>query len=164
MFKNNNLKSISIFLLLIISLLIFADNQLERELESGKAIVLIINAVVKKDSEQYADWSHYLNQFSSDVGKNYVFHKLSTDKLNKTVLNADKFNNNYSMIFMKKGKPSYFYKGPIVEPQVYKFVQLMYSGKLIKPKYLKQFSPKEVNIELKQTKPDTHFKKPNIIN
>lgn len=154
MFNENNLKSIFIFLFFIISLPTFADHKFEKELESGKAVVLIINAVVKPESEQYADWSHYLNQFSSDVGKSYVFHKLSMDKLNKLVLNADKFNKNYSMIFMKKGKPSYFYKGPIVEPQVYKFVQLTYLGEPIKPKHLKQFAPKEVNIELKKCNKD----------
>lgn len=54
------------------------------------------------------------------------------------------------MIFMKKGKPSYFYSGPIVEPQVYKFVKLTYLGKPIKPKYLNQFSPEEVKIEFKK--------------
>ena len=150
MFSKNNLKSIFIFLFFTISLPTFADLKFEKELESGKAVVLIINAVVKPESEQYADWSNYLNQFSSDVGKGYVFHKLSMDKLNKLVINADKFNKNYSMIFMKKGKPSYFYKGPIVEPQVYKFVQLTYSGKPIKPKYLNQFSPKKVSIKFKK--------------
>ncbi len=50
---------------------------------------------------------------------------------------------------MKQGKPSYFYKGAIVEPQVYKFIKLTYLGKEIKPKYLKQFSPKQVNVEFK---------------
>ncbi|MFK5915792.1 MAG: hypothetical protein QM484_15605 [Woeseiaceae bacterium] len=117
---------------------------------SAPLLAYLKSANEKSKSEQYADWSHYLNEFSSEVGKNYTFHKLSTDKLKSIILNGEKFKENYSMIFMKKGKPSYFYGGPIVEPQVYKFVQLTYSGKPIKPKHLNQFSPEEVNIKFKK--------------
>jgi len=146
----HNLKAIFTFLFIVISVPVFADHKFKKELEAGKAVVLIINALEKSKSEQYADWSHYLNEFSSKVGKNYVFHKVSTEKLNKIIVNADKFTKSYSMIFMKKGKPQYFYSGPIVEPQVYKFVQLSFSDKPIKPKYLNQFSPEEVNVEFKK--------------
>lgn len=138
------------FVLILISFSVFADHEFVEDLESGKSVVLIINADEKSKSEQYADWSHYLNEFSSDVGNNYVFHKISNVKLNKMILNGEKYKENYSMIFMKKGKPSYFYSGPIVEPQVYKFVKLTYLGKPIKPKYLNQFSPEEVKIEFKK--------------
>lgn len=147
---NNNLKNIFVFILILTSSSIFADYKIKKELESGKSVVLIINADEKSESEQYADWSHYLNEFSSEVGNNYFFHKISTAKLNKIILKGEKFKENYSMVFMKKGKPSYFYSGPILEPQVYKFVKLTYLGKPIKPKYLNQFSPKEVKIELKK--------------
>lgn len=143
----NNLKNVFTLALILISSSVFADHEFVKELESGKSVVLIINADEKSKSEQYADWSHYLNEFSSKVAKEYVFHKMSGSKLKKIILNGEKFKENYSMLFMKKGKPSYFYSGPIVEPQVYKFVQLTYSGKSIKPKYLNQFSPEEVNIE-----------------
>jgi len=146
----NNLKNVFAVVLILISSSVFADHKFVKELESGKSVVLIINADEKSKSEQYADWSHYLNEFSSDVGDNYVFHKISTDKLNKIILNGEKFKENYSMIFMKKGKPSYFYRGPIVASQVYKFIHLSYSGKPIKPKYLKQFSPEEVKIKFKK--------------
>ena len=147
---NNNLKITFVFLLIIISFSVYAEHGFKKDLGSGKSVVLIINANEKSKSEQYADWSHYLNEFSSKVGKDYTFHKLSADKLKNIILNGEKFKENYSMIFMKKGKPSYFYSGPIVEPQVYKFVQLSYSGKPIKPKYLNQFSPEKVNIKFKK--------------
>ena len=147
---NINIRNIFTFVLVLISSSVFADHEFIEELELGKSVVLIINADEKSKSEQYADWSHYLNEFSSEVGNNYVYHKISTTKLNKIILNGEKFKENYSMIFMKKGKPSYFYSGPIVEPQVYKFVKLTYLGKPIKPKYLNQFSPEEVKIEFKK--------------
>lgn len=147
---NNNFKNIFVFLLILISFSVYADHGFKKDLDSGKSVVLIINANEKSKSEQYADWSHYLNEFSSKVANNYVFHKLSTDKLKNIILDSEKFKENYSMIFMKKGKPSYFYSGPIVEPQVYKFVQLSYSGKPIKPEYLKQFAPEEIKLEFKK--------------
>ncbi len=143
-----NLKYLYIILFFIVSTSCFAEYNILKELDSGKAVVLIINSQVNK-SEQYADWAYYLNQFSSKVEGRYVFHKISADMLNKLALNADRFVKEYSMIFMKRGKPSYFYKGAIVEPQVYRFIKLTYSGKAIKPEYLKQFSPKKVEIELR---------------
>ncbi len=146
----NNLKNVFALALILISSSVFADHKFVKDLESGKSVVLIINADEKSKSEQYADWSHYLNEFTSEVGNNYVFHKVSTGKLKKIILNSERFKENYSMLFMKKGMPSYFYSGPIVEPQVYKFVQLSYLGKPIKPKYLNQFSPEEVKIEFKK--------------
>lgn len=147
---NINIRNTFTFVLVLISSSVFADHEFIEDLELGKSVVLIINADEKSKSEQYADWSHYLNEFSSEVGNNYVYHKISTTKLNEIILNGEKFKENYSMIFMKKGKPSYFYSGPIVEPQVYKFVKLTYLGKPIKPKYLNQFSPEEVKIEFKK--------------
>ena len=147
---NNGLKNVFSFILILISSSVFADHEFVKDIESGKSVVLIINATEKSKSEQYADWSHYLNEFSSKVGNSYVFHKISDSKLKKVILNGEKFSENYSMIFMKKGKPSYFYSGPIVEPQVYKFVRLTYLDKPIKPKYLNQFSPEEVKIEFKK--------------
>lgn len=73
------------FVLILISFSVFADHEFVEDLESGKSVVLIINADEKSKSEQYADWSHYLNEFSSDVGNNYVFHKISNVKLNKMI-------------------------------------------------------------------------------
>lgn len=147
---NNNLKKIIFILFIVASSFVQADNEYIKELEAGKSVVLIINADESSKSEQYADWSHYLNAFTSDVGNSYVFHKVSTRKLKNIILNSENFREDYSMLFMKKGMPSFFYGGPIVEPQVYQFVKLTYLGKPIKPEYLKQFSPEEVNIEFKK--------------
>lgn len=115
---------------------------------SGKEIVLIINAKLSTEDEQYADWSYYLNDFSTHNGKNYSFFKIDLVALGVIVDNALQFNNDYSTLFIKKGKDSLFYKGPIVEPQVYKYVHLKYSEKQI-PGYLKQFAPDVVNVKLK---------------
>ncbi len=147
---NNNFKNIIFLLLLFVSSAVHAEHEFVKELETGKTVVFIINADEKSKSEQYADWSHYLNEFSSEVADSFVFHKISGVELKKIIKNANNFKENYSMLFMKKGKPSYFYSGPILEPQVYKFVKLKYLNKPIKPKYLNQFSPDEVKIRLRK--------------
>jgi len=142
----------AVFISLGLSSDILADHQFKQELDAGKAVVLIINAAENSKSELYADWSYNLNQFSSEVGDAYVFHKISKNKLNKLIYDSTKYSNSYSMFFMKKGHPSYFYDGPIVESQVYKFMNLTYQGKPIKPDYLTQFSPDEVVVKFKECK------------
>lgn len=117
---------------------------------TNTSIFLIINSEGDSESEQYADWSHYLNQFASEAGKSFVFHKVTTDDLKKFVHDPNKYTNDFSMIFLKNGKPTFFYNGPILEPQVYKFVELTYLGKPIKPEYLTQFAPQEVIIKLRK--------------
>lgn len=128
---------------------VLAEFDLKKELASGVAVVLIINANEDANSEQYADWSHYLNQFSIKVGNKYIFHKVSSKGLNKLIVSQKEFYEEYSMIFIKKGQPTYFNQGAILEPQVYEFVKLSYAGKPIEPKYLEQFSPKKLNIKVK---------------
>lgn len=148
--KKALLKSFFIFLFMGISLPAFSCNPFDKELNAGKAIVFIIDGAENTQSEQYADWSHYLNQFSSDNTKTYVFHKISKDKLKGIIHNADKYNTPYSMIFMKNGKPDYFYEGPVIEPQIYRFIELTYEGKPVKPEYLLQYAPDKVSIKFKK--------------
>jgi len=141
---------LSVFYVFFFSQNAFADINLEKELASGVGVVLVINANENDKSEQYADWSHYLNQFSKDVGKNYIFHKISSVQLDKIIANKKEYHEEYSMIFLKKNMPSYFNKGAILEPQVYEFIRLLYAGKPIKPDHLNQFSPVEIKIKFKK--------------
>jgi len=140
----------AVCILTSVSMPVLSDHKFKDELDSGKVVVFIINMPKRSESELYADWSHYLNQFSSEVGKEYVFHQVSKNKLKDLIQDSEKYSKAYSMIFMKKDKSSYFYNGPIVESQVYQFVRLAYQGKPIEPEYLNQFSPQEVNIKFKK--------------
>ncbi|VAW63242.1 hypothetical protein MNBD_GAMMA10-1658 [hydrothermal vent metagenome] len=150
MLKKILLNLFSSFLCLCNSLPVLSCNQYAKELNAGKAVVFIINSIESTQDEQYADWSHYLNQFSTDNTRTYTFHKISKDKLSQVIHNSDKFNTPYSMIFMKNDRPSYFYEGPVIEPQVYRFIALTYKGEPIKPEYLTQFSPDEVSVKFKK--------------
>ena len=153
MVNNMNLTKLSmvfyVFLSLSCSSSAIADINLKKEIASGVAIVLVINANEKDESEQYADWSHYLNQFGKDVGTSYVFHKVSSPQLDKLIVGKKEYHEKYSMIFIKKNKPTYFNKGAILEPQIYEYMKLKYEGKTISPEHLNQFSPSEIKLKLK---------------
>ncbi len=56
-----NFKYIVAILFYVVSVSCSAENEVIRELNAGKAVVLIINAKVDNKSEQYADWANYLN-------------------------------------------------------------------------------------------------------
>ena len=129
---------------------VYADQKslIKSDLRNGKAVVLIINGKENQESEQYADWSYYLNDFANTVGDEYVFHKLNTTSLMNLIESAKSYTKAYSMIFMKQGKNTYFYNGPIVEPQVYEYVQLNYSSQTV-PKHLHQFAPEAVVVQFR---------------
>ena len=138
---------------------VYADQKslIKSDLRNGKAVVLIINSKENQESEQYADWSYYLNDFANTAGNDYVFHKLNTTSLMNLIESAKSFTQAYSMIFMKQGKNAYFYNGPIVESQVYEYVQLNYSGQTV-PKHLHQFAPETVVFQFRQC--DEYFISP----
>jgi hypothetical protein len=121
----------------------------DSDYDSGKTVVYIINADENATSEQYADWSHYLNEFSASQGKDYVFKKVTSQKLEGIFENAAAYKKPYSMIFIKKGRPNLFHEGAIVEPQVYQYVYLFLQGKPVDPPYLAQFSPDEIKLQFK---------------
>ncbi len=124
-------------------------SDINRDLRNGKIIVLIINSTKNQESEQYADWSYYLNNFAGSVSDKYSFHKLDTKSLMNLMKGANAYKKAYSMIFMKQKNSTYFYNGPILEPQVYEYIQLAYSKKTI-PEYLNSFSPEKIIIQFRQ--------------
>ncbi len=124
-------------------------SDINRDLRNGKVIVLIINSTENQESEQYADWSYYLNEFAAAVDDKYSFHKLNTKSLMDLVEGAGVYRKAYSIIFMKQKNATYFYNGPILEPQVYEYIQLAYSKKPI-PKHLNSFSPEKIVIQFRQ--------------
>ena len=153
---NMNFKKYFTIIALTVAILfnhqVFAETAIQEELNSGKVVVLIINANENKEDEQYADWEYYLNQFSKDVGDKYVFHKISVSQLDDLINDSNKYKEEYSMFFIKKDKPVYFYQGAIVESQVYEYIKLVFAGKPVKPEYLLQFSPEIVEVKFKSCK------------
>ena len=147
-----------LFSLLLISGCIEASTQslatdalldtVRQELEQGKVVVVYHMVNGEQDSEQYADWSAYLNEFASSKGKQYTFHpsdKVFDDFLEKQDIDARE---SYT-VFMKKGDATYYYDGVIVELMVYTSVDNVYSKKPLTDMD-KAFLPKAVNVFVDQ--------------
>lgn len=118
------------------------DSPVYEAWSSGRAIVIVINADQTSHSEQYADWSYYLNAFAEEGGDAYLFsHLEETDVIDM----PEQMQTPYALLFFKKGKPSYLSSAPILEPQVYDFVHAVYSGGVVEP-HLHQFAPSEVDV------------------
>lgn len=77
-------------------------------------------------SEQYADWSVYLNDFAASKGTEYAFHP-SKDEFNALLERNGLSALDEYTVFMKKGKATYYYDGVIVEPMVYVAVDKSYA-------------------------------------
>ncbi len=114
--------------------------EIHQQWANDMAIAVIVNIDGNSTSEQYADWSHYLNEFAQEVGSEFVFYKLREINVKFKTIKPEP----YSILFFKKGQPAYFYQGAITEPQVYQFIRLRYSNEDI-PGFLHQFSPTQVS-------------------
>jgi len=121
--------------------------KIEKTLAEGKAVIVYHMTNMDKSTEQYADWSANLNDFhAAHSGK---YEVLSADNNFLKILKANKFSENAEFsIFMKKGYPTYYYDGVIVEKAVYLSVDNKYSGKTLTGMD-EAFLPKEINISFK---------------
>lgn len=118
-------------------------------LQKDQVVILIINGLGNPESDQYDDWAYYLTDFyNSSHLEDYAYFNNSTESLGTIIEESKKFVAPHSMIFMKKGYPSLFHEGPILEPQAYEYVDLFYSQKTI-PAHLHQFAPVEADMRLK---------------
>ncbi len=142
--------SITLSLALLISACASANTSSQSMAEawaSGKAIVVILNASPNQTDETYGDFAYYLNDFAASAGDNWAFFTLNTQPPSPELpIELHLATTPYSVLFVKQGAPqAYLYPGPILEPQVYEFVQRQFEGRDI-PDYLYQFSPDEVQV------------------
>jgi len=103
-------------------------SSIDESIMQGKTVIVYQMKNMDKTTEQYADWSAYLNDFMKEKSDNYKAfsaNKAFNTKLSKIKINTD---NSYT-VFFKKGKPTYYYDDVIVEPMVYIAIDNKYSGK-----------------------------------
>lgn len=144
------------WLLLVIGLVVVTDNAISgsnansllstihQQLTQGKIVVVYQMQNDDKSSEQYADWSSYLNDFSAMHVGNYRVYE-TNNALNQ-IIDSKQFDVNESYtLFMKAGSPSYFYEGVIVEAMVYFAVDRAYTGQLLGG--YKTFLPNVVTVQ-----------------
>ncbi|MCG8517331.1 MAG: hypothetical protein MI794_05015 [Pseudomonadales bacterium] len=126
-----------------------AHTPLAEAWSAGKAIVVTIDATPSDTDETYGDFAYYLNDFATNAGDDWAFFELDSQQTNPDIpIELNVTAPPYSVLFMKAGAPQgYLYPGPILEPQVYDFVQRQFEGKEV-PEYLYQFAPDEVQVEM----------------
>ena len=103
-------------------------SNIDKSIIQGKTVIVYQMKNMDTTTEQYADWSAYLNDFMKEKSDNYKAfsaNKAFNTKLSKIKINTD---NSYT-VFFKKGKPTYYYDDVIVEPMVYIAIDNKYSGK-----------------------------------
>jgi hypothetical protein len=115
-----------------------------QELKQGKNVVVYHMKNSELDSEQYADWSAYLNDFASSKEKQYAFHSSDKGFDNFLKKNGVDIGGDYTL-FMKKGDVTYYYDGVILESMVYMSVDNAYSKKPLTDMD-KAFLPEAINI------------------
>ncbi len=119
---------------------------IEKDLGNGKGIIVYQMTNNDRSSEQYADWSSYLNEFTSSKTPDYVAYA-SSEKLNAKLLNKQANVAGSYTLFFKKGKPTYFYEGVIVEAMVYMAVDNIYSNGTPSPMF-QAFLPDVLEVNL----------------
>lgn len=82
---------------------------------SGKPLLLFAYSEKIVDSEAYADWAYYLNDFKQHQGAEFFYAQV--DAASFTSIPSDDLTG--FSLFVKKGHSAYWYDGLIVEPQVY---------------------------------------------
>jgi hypothetical protein len=93
---------------------------------NGQIVLLFTFRESIRDSEAYADWAAYLNDFKSGDGASFYIAEVSGKDWQLLGIEEKEFS-----LFFKKGYPSYIYEGLILEPQVYMAVDKRYSDQTL---------------------------------
>lgn len=146
--------SITLGLALLISACASADTATHPLVEAwhaGKAIVITTSPNPDNTDETYGDFAYYLNNFAASAGDHWTFFALDPQASPPKLPIEFGFTlTHYSVVFIKQNEAQgYLYPGPILEPQVYDFVQRQFEGRDI-PDYLYQFSPDEVQVDFEE--------------
>jgi hypothetical protein len=121
--------------------------KIETALGRGQAVIVYSMTNMDRTTEQYADWSANLNEFSSaHAGKYQVFS--ADEKFKKLLVKSNVGGSKEFTVFMKKDYPTYCYDGVVVEQAVYLAIDNKYSGKPLSAMD-KAFLPNEINFLLK---------------
>jgi hypothetical protein len=90
--------------------------------ERGEGVLLFSFSKNTLDTEAYADWAEYLNDFKLNTPSGLTILEITSKEKSALNSNLQDFS-----VFLKKGYPSYLYDGLIVEPQVYTAVYKRYT-------------------------------------
>lgn len=94
------------------------------------------------ETEAYADWAAYLNDFQESSNADVYFSRVQKNAL--VPIFPQLANHTEFSLFLKKGMTAYLYVDLIIEPQVYTAVKHVY-GELPLTAVDKAFLPEEIN-------------------
>jgi len=92
---------------------------------SGRPVLLFAYNEEIVDSEVYADWAYYLNEFKKNQGAEFFYAQV--DAASFKSIPSDELTG--FTLFVKEGHSAYWYDGLIVEPQVYMSVFKIFANK-----------------------------------
>lgn len=120
---------------------------LVRAWSNDSVIVVTVDATPREADETYGDFAYYLNEFAASADSDWAFFNHSSDSASTELpLDIELPIKPYSVIFFQRGRPqAYVHQGPILEPQVYEFIQRKFEDRSM-PEYLPQFSPMLVEV------------------
>lgn len=148
------MKKVQLFILLFVPFLTsasqvgggFKTSHYLNAYDGGNLVLLYAYNDEVMGSEAFSDWEHYLHDFKKNHIKELVTDRITTVDIvgvdGVVVVSATEFT-----LFMKKGFPSYFYEGLIVEPQVYQAVLRSYSNLELRSMD-RAFMPKKVSYDI----------------
>ncbi|MCB0407649.1 MAG: hypothetical protein KDD34_05545 [Bdellovibrionales bacterium] len=109
--------------------------QIESKLNLGKKIMILAwseEGKCEDYDETCGDWASYLNEFAVKQGKMLEVIKVPAKDWAKVISIKYSKIPEHSAIFIKKGKTTYFYSGPILEAQTYTTILNSWAGKPLK--------------------------------
>ena len=122
------------------------SDKVKMSYEQDKTIVLFAYEDEIENSEAYADWAAYLNDFNEGESKHFDAVRVTYSDFEKNMTPFLKATEKNFTLFLKKDMPVYYYEGLILEPQVYAAVKQVYQKLDLNDEH-RAFLPKEVKLE-----------------
>jgi hypothetical protein len=125
-----------------------AVEKVNRLLKRDKQVLILAWSDKDKcgdEDETCGDWAARLNQFKSGQGKTFEIVNIAPKKWNQVVTLPSTDIPRHSALFLFKGHPSYFYKGVILEFDVYRAVLDSWKGISSESK---DFLPEKVDVRM----------------
>jgi len=118
---------------------------------SDKNILLVVYDKNEKieNSEAYADWSAYLNDFSASAKNRFLITTITPKDLANLIEDSVKYSEPYTTLFLNKNLGSFYYPGPVLEPGVYIYVDTYYQKNKISTE-LEMYKPEKTTINFKE--------------
>jgi len=122
----------SVFCLISAAVMPDAKSKVLESLDSGKPVVLIVARTTTKadqESEAYADWSSYLNDFAAGNREHFTFITIRPAQTRQIFSASAPIKHSFAVIFLKNDRDAVYYDGMILDPETYKYAADYLAGR-----------------------------------